>query len=511
MGGLYGAGDHLGLNGHILIVGEPAHHGLHTLAAKETHQIVLQGQVELALTGIALTTGTAAQLVVDTAGVVALGAQNVQAAGFAHFVRFFLNFFFILLFQILESLAGVQDLLIVRLGKAGSLCNQLIAELHPLHLCLGQELGVTAQHNIRTTTGHIGGDGHCAEFTGLGNNLCLALVVLGVKHIVLDMLFLQQLGQLLTLLNADGTHQHRLALFVAGLDLLDHGPELACLGLEDHIRVVHTDQRFVGGDLHHIQLVDFAELGGLGGGRTGHTGQLLVQTEVILEGNGGKSLALVLHLNTLFGLNRLVQTLVVATAQHNTAGEFVYDQHLTVLDHIVNIPAHDADGLDGLVNMVQQGGVLNIHQVVYMEVGLCFLYAVLGQGGGTGLLVYDKVAVIGGLGVLLLVHFGNLYHLQGAGKGVGLAIQVGGLLALTADDQGGTGLIDQDGVYLIYDGKHMAALHFLLLVLDHIVSQVVKAHLVVGAVGDVAVVGLLALLIGLFVNNQTYAQPQEPV
>lgn len=35
----------------------------------------------------------------------------------------------------------------------GSLCNQLIAELHPLHLCLGQELGVTAQHNIRTTTG----------------------------------------------------------------------------------------------------------------------------------------------------------------------------------------------------------------------------------------------------------------------------------------------------------------------------------------------------------------------
>ena len=47
---------------------------------KETHQIVLQGQVELALTGIALTTGTAAQLVVDTAGFVALGAEHVQTA-----------------------------------------------------------------------------------------------------------------------------------------------------------------------------------------------------------------------------------------------------------------------------------------------------------------------------------------------------------------------------------------------------------------------------------------------
>ena len=230
-----------------------------------------------------------------------------------------------------------------------------------------------------------------------------------------------------------------------------------------------------------------------------------------MEGDGGKGLALVLHLDALFGFNGLVQTLVVATTQHNTTGEFVYDQHLTVLDHIVNIPAHNADGLDGLVNVVQQGGVLNIHQVVYMEVGFRFLHAVLGQGGGAGLLVYDKVAVIGGLGVLLLVHFGNLYHLQGAGEGVGLAIQIGGLLALTADDQGGTGLIDQNGVYLIYDGKHMAALHLLLLVLDHVVSQIVKAHLIVGAVGDVAVVGLLALLIGLFVNDQAYAQPQEPV
>ena len=197
-------------------------------------------------------------------------------------------------------------------------------------------------------------------------------MILGVKHIVLDMLFLQQLGQLFTLLNANGTHQHRLALFVAGLDLLDHGTELARLGLKDHIRMIHTDQRFVGGDLHHVQLVDLAELGRLGGGRTGHTGQLLIQTEVVLEGNGGKSLALVLHLDALFGLNGLVQTLVIATAQHNTAGEFVYDQHLTVFDHIVNIPAHDTDGLDGLVNVVQQGGVLNIHQVVHMEVGSAF-------------------------------------------------------------------------------------------------------------------------------------------
>ena len=52
-----------------------------TFLAEQTHQIVLQRDVELRFARIALTAGTAAQLVVDSSGLVALRADNLQAAG----------------------------------------------------------------------------------------------------------------------------------------------------------------------------------------------------------------------------------------------------------------------------------------------------------------------------------------------------------------------------------------------------------------------------------------------
>ena len=54
---------------------------MHPLAAEQAHQVVLQAQVEPALAGVALTAGTAAELVVDPAGLVALGADDEQAPG----------------------------------------------------------------------------------------------------------------------------------------------------------------------------------------------------------------------------------------------------------------------------------------------------------------------------------------------------------------------------------------------------------------------------------------------
>ena len=47
---------------------------------------------------------------------------------------------------------------------------------------------------------------------GLGDDLRLALVVLGVEHLVLDAALLEQLGERLGLLDRDGADQHGLAL-----------------------------------------------------------------------------------------------------------------------------------------------------------------------------------------------------------------------------------------------------------------------------------------------------------
>ena len=112
-------------------------------------------------------------------------------------------------------------------------------------------------------------------------------MVLGVQQVVLDALPGQELGEELVLLDGHGAHQHGLALGVALLNLGDDGPELPGLGLVDHVVVVIPLVGPVGGDFHNVQVVDGAELLLLRHGRTGHAGELVIEPEVVLEGDGG--------------------------------------------------------------------------------------------------------------------------------------------------------------------------------------------------------------------------------
>ena len=49
---------------------------------------------------------------------------------------------------------------------------------------------VAAQDNIGTAAGHVGGNGNCADFTGLSYNQCLALVFFSVsERYVVDLLY----------------------------------------------------------------------------------------------------------------------------------------------------------------------------------------------------------------------------------------------------------------------------------------------------------------------------------
>src|SRR6266702_1226181 len=62
-----------------------------------------------------------------------------------------------------------------------------------------------------------------------------------------------------------------------------------------------SDHGHVGRDPHDPELVDLFELPGLGPGRTGHPGELLVHPEVVLDGDGGEGLVLLLDPNALLG------------------------------------------------------------------------------------------------------------------------------------------------------------------------------------------------------------------
>src|SRR6185369_9264286 len=107
--------------------------------------------------GIALPAGAAAELVVDAAALVALGAEYEQASGLERG-----------LFQprhLLADFVGAR----VLLARAGVLdVAQLLADAH---------VGVAAELNVGAAAGHVGGDGDRAGHAGLRDDVGLLLVV----------------------------------------------------------------------------------------------------------------------------------------------------------------------------------------------------------------------------------------------------------------------------------------------------------------------------------------------
>ena len=62
-----------------------------------------------------------------------------------------------------------------------------------------------------------------------------------------------------------------------------------------------------------------------------------IEPEIVLEGDRGERLVLLLDERSFLGLQRLVQAVRVAPALHHAAGELVDDDDLVVLDDVVGI------------------------------------------------------------------------------------------------------------------------------------------------------------------------------
>ena len=146
-----------------------------------------------------------------------------------------------------------------------------------------------------------------------------------------------------------------------------------------------------------------------------------------------------------------------------------------------------------------------------MEVLLRLGDAPGGEGGGLGLFVHHIVRVDVRVLLLFVVHLHDHLLFQLRDEHLRQVVHLGGLLPLAGDNEGRPGLVDENGVHLVHDGEGVAPLDQLLGVNAHIVPEVVEAHLVVGSVGDVGGVGLLALLGGQPVDDEAHLEPQEAV
>src|SRR5690606_31195462 len=104
-------------------------------------------------------------------------------------------------------------------------------------------LDAATQHNVGTTTGHIGGDRDVTRLASLSHDIGLASMLLGVQNLVLDAGSVQARGNQLGVLDAGGSHQYRLTAFVTVLNIFQNGIELLVIGFENLIVLIFTRQR----------------------------------------------------------------------------------------------------------------------------------------------------------------------------------------------------------------------------------------------------------------------------
>src|SRR5262249_39804852 len=148
---------------------EAGHDVLDPVAREEPHEVVLPQEVEARLACVTLAAGAPAELVVDPARLVALGAEHVQAAELEH----------------------------------------ALAEL-----------------DVDAAAGHVRRDRYRAALARVLDDLALALVLLGVQHVVVDAATREDLREIFGGLDRDRPDEHRLALLVPLDDVLEHGVEL---------------------------------------------------------------------------------------------------------------------------------------------------------------------------------------------------------------------------------------------------------------------------------------------
>ena len=116
------------------------------VAVEPPHQLVAERQVEPRLAGVTLAARAAAQLVVDAAGLVALGAQHVEPADGDDVLGLLGR----LGLDLRQHLVPGGLVVLGRLDRVEALLAQ------PL---VGEEVDVAAEHDVGAAAGHVGGDG----------------------------------------------------------------------------------------------------------------------------------------------------------------------------------------------------------------------------------------------------------------------------------------------------------------------------------------------------------------
>ena len=374
------------------------------------------------------------------------------------------------------------------------------AIFHVAQFVVDPEIDVAAQLNVRTAAGHVGRNGHGTDAPCLRHDMRFALVLARVENFVIDAFLPQEFAEHFRLFDRHRADQHRLSDGILLGDRLGDGFELVLRILVEFVVLIDAGDGNIGRYLDHVHLVDVPEFGSFGGCGTGHTRQLGIHAEVVLEGDRSERLVLRLDLHALLGLHRLVQAVRPAATVHHAAGKLVDDDDLVVLDDVVDVLLEHVHGAQGLVEMVHDLRVLHVveifrlQQTLFDQQLLDFFSAFFGQLDAALLLV------------LLVPVFGEgLHHL------VDRDVEVGFVLGRPGNDQRRTRLVDEDGIHLVDDRVIERTLHHLAALVLHIVAQVIETQFVIRRIGNVGIIRIAALRFGKVGHDHAHRQAEEAV
>ena len=315
-------------------------------------------------------------------------------------------------------------------------------------------------------------------------------------------------GEVLGRLDRGRADEHRLAALHAVADVLDDRVELVVLVQVDEVRHVLADHRPVRRHDHDLEAVDLLEFEGLGVGRAGHAGELAVEAEVVLEGDGRDGLVFLADPHAFLGLDRLVQAVRPAPARHRAAGELVDDDDVRAAHDVLDVLLVEDVRAQRRVQVVHQADARRVVEALAFAQESGLLHQLLGLlEARFGQVDLARLLV----GVEIALAFLGLLAPEARHERVDLHVELGALLGGARDDERRAGLVDQDRVHLVHDREMLAALHAVLEPGREVVAQVVEAELVVGAVSDVAGVGRALVRRRLAARDDADREAEQPV
>ena len=277
-------------------------------------------------------------------------------------------------------------------------------------------------------------------------------------------------------------------MLVYPIDLIGYRVVLFFLGEIDRIREFNPLQPTVRWDRYYSQIVNLAEFLSLGHRSTGHTTELLVELEEVLQGDRRKRLRLVLDLHLLLRFNRLMQPIRPLPAFHQSARKFIDDDDLTFAIDVVDIALVKLMGFQCIVDQVRPFHVSNCVETLNSSKPLRFSHPSIGQVHRVIFFIDDEM----------------LFALQPTRDAVSFDVLRRIASRGTRNDQRRSRFVNENIVDFVNDRVLQWTLHLLHETRElriptsshsHVVAQIVKSKLIVRRVGDVRRIGSLPLVV----------------